>query len=236
MLSWVLQVGLQQGDRWDPTDVVDTSMETRLSRPQSWNRDRSFQDGCRYLPPEIAQQDAEETQAREPLILKLLSSNLAENHWVAKPFLLGFMGSALNTTSCEQADAPPGPSLRASFSVNGRNAAPDLAHVLKTTDKDTKINIINSWKKHEQHQATSPTPSHTKETKPLRQFCDRRWSSSSPCVGVSLRLEMFEERGGTEDAHRPRGPWGATGWDKLDKPSILWGYLWNLHLGAQFHL
>eukprot|EP00435_Cladocopium_sp_Y103_P073232 s33_g42.t2 len=31
----------------------------------------------RYLPPEIAQQDAEETQAREPLILKLLSSDPA---------------------------------------------------------------------------------------------------------------------------------------------------------------
>lgn len=27
----------------------------------------------RYLPPEIAEQDAEESQAREPLILKLLS-------------------------------------------------------------------------------------------------------------------------------------------------------------------
>ena len=31
-------------------------------------------ENCRYLPPDIAQQDAEETEAREPLILRLLSS------------------------------------------------------------------------------------------------------------------------------------------------------------------
>lgn len=32
----------------------------------------------RYLPPEIAEHDAEECRAREPLILQLLSSTLAE--------------------------------------------------------------------------------------------------------------------------------------------------------------
>ena len=219
MLSWVLQVELQQGDRWDLTDdVVDAFVETCLSRPRSWSRDRSFQDGCRYLPPEIAQHDAEETQAREPLILKLLSSNLAKA-LLLKALPFGVLWGV-----------PPGPSLRTFFLGEWWcHAAPDLAHVLKNPDKYTKIKSWTNTKKHEKTQPTSSNVLHTKEPSATS-------TSSVSCQVIPL-LPLRRSWPSAWDVWRtwmnrrcPQATGAATGWDQLETPSILWGicgiYTW----------
>ena len=58
--------------------MLDGRFLAHATMPWAQGTRESWRFHGRYLPPEIAEHDAEESRAREPLILQLLSSTLAE--------------------------------------------------------------------------------------------------------------------------------------------------------------